>query len=640
MVKLLTKYFKKYKKNMNLKRIKKLPAHLINRIAAGEVVERPASALKEIMENSVDAKSDRIIVELVEGGVKQIKVTDNGSGIHQDDIPLTIEQHATSKITVEDDLYNIQTLGFRGEGLASIAAVSNFVLASKIEANSHGYAISSNFGVINPVAPKALNNGTIVEVGDLYHNIPARKKFMKSETTEYAHCKAIFERIALSYPEVSFELSNNSKNIYKIGKQTLIERIASLFGEDYNHHYFEILECGNYNLSGYVYHPSYLSGNKTIQYFYVNGRYVRDKVIQNAIKQGFSGVLHHEHQPQYVLFLEVNPTDVDVNVHPTKSEVRFRESGSVHSFISSSIKKALGNDIHRANLEQTITNTRNTELPATFESNYTPKAFGGGGFPHNDWKQDDSRAIREWLPPRGELRSSADNSQFVESRNEVRSASRIELGVRVELFSEEGNSHLNSTNPMLGFAIAQLHGVYILSQTTDGLIVVDMHAAHERILLEKLKTQLNHQEVSSQNLLMPVVVKLDEILFDSATEHKDTLSKLGFSITYELNATEIQVESVPVLFNASNIEQMVKDVINELNKYGNSNVLAEHQEEILSTMACHTAVRANHQLNIAEMNAILRDMEQTLRSNYCNHGRPTWFKLSMNELDAMFMRGQ
>ncbi len=624
---------------MNLNRIKKLPAHLVNRIAAGEVVERPASALKEIMENSVDAGSDKIIVELIQGGVKQIKITDNGSGIHQDDIPLTIEQHATSKITDEDDLYNIKTLGFRGEGLASIAAVSNFILASKIDGNSHGYAISSNFGVINQVNPKAINNGTVVEVGDLYHNIPARKKFMKSETTEYAHCKGVFERIALSYPEISFELTNNGKSIYKLNKQTLLERIASLFGDDYNHHYFQILECGNYNLSGYVYHPSYLSGNKTIQYFYVNGRYVRDKVVQNAIKQGFSGVLHHEHQPQYVLFLEVNPIDVDVNVHPTKSEVRFKESGSVHGFISSSIKKALGADIHRANVEQAIPGSQTNEVPSSVQNSHSPKSFGSdNGFKNNDWKHDDSRAIREWLPPRGELRSSVSDTKFAEPRSEVRGASRAELGLRVELFHEPESQ--NTTTPMLGFAIAQLHGVYILSQTTDGLIVVDMHAAHERILLEKLKTQLSINQLSSQNLLMPVSVKLDEILFDTVIEHKDTLLKLGFTIRYETHTNEIHIESVPMLFNASNIEQMVKDVITELNKYGNSNVLAEHQEEILSTMACHTAVRANHQLNIPEMNAMLRDMEQTERSNYCNHGRPTWFKLSMNELDGMFMRGQ
>jgi DNA mismatch repair protein MutL len=619
---------------MNLSRIKKLPAHLINRIAAGEVVERPASALKELMENSVDAKADKIIVELVQGGVKQIKVVDNGSGIHQDDIPLSIEQHATSKITDENDLYHIKTLGFRGEGLASIAAVSNFVLASKIADNDHGYSISSNFGAINPITPKAMNNGTIVEVADLYHNIPARKKFMKSETTEYAHCRGIFERIALSYPEVGFELINNGKTIYKLNKQTLLERIAGLFGDDYIHHYFEILEISGFNLSGYIYHPSYLSGNKTIQYFYVNGRYVRDKVIQNAIKQGFSGVLHHEHQPQYVLFLEVNPEEVDVNVHPTKSEVRFRESGGVHSFISGSLKKALGQDIHRVEAQHTETSVavNNQELPV---SEYpTNRSFNGGsgasfgmrqgGIQQNDWKRDDSRAIREWLPPRGELKASPIRDTII----------------KAELFYEPDNIETNITKPMLGYAVAQIHGVYILAQTTDGLIVVDMHAAHERILLEKLKQQLNANQLSSQNLLMPITVTLDEILFDTAMEHKNELLKLGFIIKFDSSSNELIIESVPMLINSSNIEKMLKDILIELNKYGNSNVLTEHQEEILSTMACHTAVRANHQLSIPEMNAILRDMEQTERANYCNHGRPTWFKLSMGELDGMFMRGK
>ena len=626
---------------MSIQRIKKLSAHLINRIAAGEVVERPASALKEIMENSIDAKSDKISVDLIQGGVKQIKVSDNGMGIHQDDIPLTIEQHATSKIIDEDDLYNIQTLGFRGEGLASIAAVSNFELSSKIDDNSHGYSINSNFGIISKVTPKAINNGTVVNVSDIYHNIPARKKFMKSENTEYAHCKAIFERLTLSYPGISFDLSNNSKNIYKLPKQNLLERIVSLFGDDYNHHYFDILECGNYNLSGYVYHPSYLSGNKTVQYFYVNGRYVRDKVIQNAIKQGFSGVLHHEHQPQYVLFLEVNPTDVDVNVHPTKSEVRFRESGSVHGFISSSIKKALGADIHRANLDEeiSVTNHFNTTTSQVLQQHQGRSLVDNGTSSryNNDWKRDDSRAIRDWLPPRGDLRGLSDTTIV---SNDIRASIRQNDSVRVELFNNGESLDSNSTTPMLGFAIAELNGVYILSQTPDGLVVVDMHAAHERILLEKLKKQISDNQLISQNLLMPITMSLDELLFDAAAEHKIELSKLGFTINFDNITNQIHIEAAPILINSAHIDHMFRDLLTELSKYGNSSVLSEHQEEILSTMACHAAVRANHQLTIPEMNAMLRDMEQTERSNYCNHGRPTWFKLSMNELDAMFMRGQ
>ena len=627
-------------------RIKKLPKQLINRIAAGEVVERPASALKELMENSIDAQADKITIDLLQGGIKQIKVSDNGAGIHQDDIGLSIEQHATSKISDEEDLYRIATLGFRGEGLASVASVSRFTLASKIADELHGYAISSNFGLIEPIMPKAMNNGTIVEVQDLYHNIPARKKFLKSETTEYSHCRGVFERIALSYPQINFQLSNNGKVIHNLQNQTLLERIATLFGNDYTHHYFEILEISGLTLSGYVYHPSYLSGNKVVQYFYVNGRFVRDKVIQNAIKQGFSGVLHHDHQPQYVLFLEVNPEEVDVNVHPTKSEVRFRESGAVHSFISSSLKKALGQDIHhqeatiasgeavRISSEGVLTSdyARDINLnnqpanPVSFPTSY--RQANSNINPSENRKShaqysyanssNEAKAIREWLPPRENLKPFKSTKQ--------------------ELFHDLNNND-SADVVKLGYAIAQIHGVYILAQASDGMIVVDMHAAHERILLEKLKQQLQLKQLNSQNLLIPLRISVDEILFDTAKEHTDELKKLGFicDLTAE---NELVVEAVPILIKTSNCEKLVIDVLTELNKFGNSNVLAEHQEEVLSTMACHSAVRANHQLSIPEMNAILRDMEQTERANYCNHGRPTWFKLSMAELDGMFMRGK
>ena len=453
-----------------------------------------------------------------------------------------------------------------------------------------------------------MNNGTIVEVYDLYHNIPARKKFMKSDTTEYGHCKAVFERIALSYPDIEFELTNNNKTIYKLERQNLLSRISAIFSEDYTHHYFELLELGLFNLSGYVYHPSYLSGNKTIQFFYVNGRFVRDKVIQNAIKQGFSGVLHHDHQPQYILFLEINHEDVDVNVHPTKNEVRFRDSGAIHSFISSSIKKALGQDIIRSNQPVKL----NTQIN---EQQYYAKTKSSL----------DSKATSEWLPPRSELKLK--NKSYTSN-----------ISMKQEIFTEV-NDKSNITQPLLGYAIAQLNQIYILAQTHDGLIVVDMHAAHERILLEKLKEQLEIKCIDSQNLLIPINLQLDEINFDIAVLYQLELNKLGFTIELSGNYC-LTILSIPFLLNTSNIEKIFLNLLFEFGRYGNSNVLLEHQEEILSTMACHSAVRANRQLSIHEMNAMLRDMEQTKRANYCNHGRPTWFKLSMNELDGMFMRGK
>ncbi|HLX53760.1 MAG TPA: DNA mismatch repair endonuclease MutL, partial [Aquella sp.] len=524
---------------MQLPRIKKLPNILINRIAAGEVVERPASALKEILENSIDARADKIAVELTEGGIKQIKITDNGVGICDEDLHLALDRHATSKITHEENLYNVTTLGFRGEGLASIASVSRFSLASKIASCQHGYKISSNFGVLSDVAPNAVNNGTIVEVNELYHNIPARKKFLKSVNTEYGHCKNVFERISLSYPQIGFELRHNGKVTYKLDSQPLLQRIFQLFGDDYTRSPFEILETqsNGLSLSGYVYHPSYLSGSKTVQFFYINGRYVRDRVIQNAIKQGFSGVLHHDHQAQYVLFLEIDPHEVDVNVHPTKSEVRFRDVGSIHGFISASIRKALATSpnnkashIHAETGIHTQVDPRMREddmalvipvnknvIPAEagihpYEntrsySSASASKFGGVALHRNDRDVSQS-TIRQWLPPEGVLKSS-----------EITQNS-------VNLFTEDKEAQ-NEVLPMLGFAVALLNGVYILSQIEDGLIVVDMHAAHERIILERLKEQAANHNVPAQRLLVPLILDIDEVLAAAFTEHEADLKAIG-----------------------------------------------------------------------------------------------------------------
>lgn len=633
---------------MQLPRIKKLPNVLINRIAAGEVVERPASALKEILENSIDALAEKIIVELADGGIKQIKITDNGVGICDEDLHLALDRHATSKLENEEALYNVTTLGFRGEGLASIAAVSKFSLASKVANNQHGYKINSNFGALSEVTPSALNNGTVVEVNELYHNIPARKKFLKSSTTEYGHCKNVFERIALSYPQISFELKHNGKEIHKLDSQPLLNRIKQLFGDDYTQSPFEILETqmNNLSISGYVYHPSYLAGNKTVQFFYLNGRYVRDRVIQNAIKQGFSGVLHHEHQPQYVLFLEIDPHEVDVNVHPTKSEVRFREVGSIHNFISSSIRKALAATPNsKVQSMMTIDSASTTHQPisdrpsfaasvnsehssgraympaANYEHSSVKNSYASFDSFRRDSNSSPGRStIRQWLPPEGVL-TSATVTQKSSS-----------------LFTQPDEEN-SEVLPLLGFAIALLNGVYILSQTEDGLIVVDMHAAHERIILERLKQQVANNNVPAQRLLVPLVLDIDEILAAAFSEHEADLKTIGIECKL-LSGTKLEVEAIPLLIDTTDIASLVLDTLRELSNYGNSNVLAQHSEDILSTIACHSAVRANHQLTIPQMNAILRDMEQTLRADYCNHGRPTWFKLSMQELDGMFMRGK
>ncbi len=626
---------------MSLPRIKKLNEQLINRIAAGEVVERPASALKELLENSIDAKADKIVVELSDGGTRQIKIIDNGCGIHQEDIALTIDRHATSKLQDEDDLYSITTLGFRGEGLASIASVSDFVLSSKTAEDNHGYRIGCNYGVVSSVTPVAQNKGTIIEVNNLYHNIPARKKFLKADTTEYGHCKNVFERIALSNPQISFELKHNNKIIYELKEQSLLDRINALFGEEYTKQYFEVLEIqvNNIALSGYIYHPSYLQSTKSVQQFYVNGRYVRDKVIQNAVKQGYRGVLHNEHQPQYVLFLQVPPEDVDVNVHPTKSEVRFKDVQQIHGFISYSVRKMLASNITTTvatttttvvdgelGIHQQVTTNKDSLFSQLKPISENKNQISNFNREANYKSQNNTTFTKNWLP------------NLEQQFNQVSPTHRQ---TPQELFTEtspvDAEELVNYTLPTLGFAVAQLNGVYILSQTRDGLIVVDMHAAHERIVLEKLKTQVSNKEITAQKLLIPITLNIADELIECIKNHE--LSTFGFEIQ-QLPNNQIMVNSIPAMLNQDNIEKLVIDTLAEISKFGNSDRISEHYEDILSTIACHSAVRANHNLTIPEMNALLRDMEQTLRANYCNHGRPTWFKLSMSELDGMFMRGQ
>ena len=627
-------------------RIHKLNDNLVNRICAGEVVERPASALKEILENSIDAEASQINVELLEGGIKLIRVTDNGSGIAVEDLPLAIERHATSKLINEDDLYAIHTLGFRGEGLASIASVSWFNLASRLADNSIGYQISNIFGDVQEVKPASLNFGSVVEAKDLYHNIPARKKFLKSETTEYSHCKTAFERLAVSHPEIGFRLSHNAKEIYNLPASDLMQRVADLFGSSYATRAFCVAEVGGeeLTLSGYVYHPAYLEQNKNVQLFYVNGRFVRDKVVQNAIKQGFSGVLHHEHAPNYALFLTLAAADVDVNVHPSKSEVRFKDSGAIHSFISRSLKKTLAVSMNQSSsdlnsAEMSIRDISHISTLAAEDfpryqnyenyasANSTPENMTRstgfatqGTYTSNAEFSQNPNLVREWL-----------GSSFPSNRPIANN----------DLFTDEetNSAENNLTLPPLGHALAQLQGVYILAQNKDGMIVVDMHAAHERIILERLKLQLGTNAIASQQLLMPLALQVTPRMLESLSQHQAELSLLGFEIDI-IGEEQLAIRAIPLLLDDGKTEQLVREVLQDLVNFGGSNVILEHQEEILSTMACHCAVRANHQLSLAEMNALLREMEQTERSNYCNHGRPTWFKLTMRDLDGMFMRGK
>lgn len=627
-------------------RIHKLNDNLVNRICAGEVVERPASALKEILENSIDAEASQINVELLEGGIKLIRVTDNGSGIAAEDLSLAIERHATSKLISEDDLYAIHTLGFRGEGLASIASVSWFNLASRLVENSIGYQISNIFGEVQEVKPASLNFGSVVEAKDLYHNIPARKKFLKSETTEYSHCKTAFERLAVSHPEIGFRLSHNTKEIYNLPASDLMQRVADIFGNSYATRAFCVAEVGGeeLTLSGYVYHPAYLEQNKNVQLFYVNGRFVRDKVVQNAIKQGFSGVLHHEHAPNYALFLTLAAADVDVNVHPSKSEVRFKDSGAIHSFISRSLKKTLAVSMNQSSsdLNSAEMSSRDISHLSTLAAEDFPKYQNYENYASAN-SIPEKMTCSTGFPAQGTY---TNNAEFSQNPNLVREwlGSSFPINRQItnnDLFTDEETNlaENNLTLPPLGYALAQLQGVYILAQNKDGMIVVDMHAAHERIILERLKLQLGTNAIAAQQLLMPLALQVTPRMLESLSQHHAELSLLGFEIDI-IGEEQLAIRAIPLLLDDGKTEQLVREVLQDLVNFGGSNVILEHQEEILSTMACHCAVRANHQLSLAEMNALLREMEQTERSNYCNHGRPTWFKLTMRDLDGMFMRGK
>ena len=641
-----------------MKRIHKLPDHLVNQIAAGEVVERPASALKEMLENSLDSGASKITVDLAQGGIKLIRVTDNGSGITADDLPLALDRHATSKIASLDDLEQVGTLGFRGEGLASVASVSRLTLTSRPADSSHAYQIIAIDGQLHPVEPAAHATGTSVEVVDLYFNTPARRKFLKSENTEYAHCEATFERIALAHPQVEFLLRHNGKVIWRLPAQDLADRVAALLGKDFISEAIAVeTSAGSMTLSGFVGSPTYSKASRDAQYFYVNGRFVRDKTAQHALRQAYRDVLHHDRHPVYALFLSMDPAGVDVNVHPTKIEVRFRESQAIHQFLFHSINKALA----------ATTAGSSAPVPAQGEINQNAPTGSNAAAPQ-----------AALFPPRAPL-SAATSGSSASGHTPVRPFSyqqqsiplhvaREAIGTYDKMFSglrEEESRHALPANtpvldqlpamlspaqlqalpqasegiPPLGFALAQLHGVYILSQCEDGLIVVDMHAAHERIVYERLKTALEADTIPMQPLLLPVSFAADRMEVATVHEHGEQMKQLGVELA-PLSPTQIAVRGVPVWLQDGNPVDLARAVLKDVREFGLSQVLTERRNELLATMACHGAVRANRQLTLTEMNALLRDMENTERSNQCNHGRPTWSRLGMKDLDNLFMRGR
>jgi DNA mismatch repair protein MutL len=625
-------------------KIQLLSDQLISQIAAGEVVERPASALKELLENSVDAGSTQVQVALQQGGMKLLKVTDNGHGIAKDELELALTRHATSKIQSLEDLEQVGSLGFRGEALASIASISRTVLTSRQQTASHAWQIAAEGTQGQAVSPAALDAGTIVEVHDLYFNTPARRKFLKTENTEFGHCEDAFTRVALSRPNVGFLLQHNGKAMTRLAANTPQQRITDVLGSEFaSQSVWLEEESGGLRLWGMTASPTYQRHSRDSQYVFVNGRFVRDKLIAHAIKQAYQDVLHGDKHPAFVLFLELDPSLVDVNVHPAKTEVRFRESQAVHRFIFHSLHKALGKTSAEIQASQPVQAPFNpfrpgnalafnmpreqVEMPLqsrpAFAGNYQPSVSNGAALAQQFYGQ-----------LYGDLKPAATTGNMEESHSSI-GLQEMPVAELIQATSEAPQQY------PLGFALGQLHGIYILAQNTQGMVVVDMHAAHERIMYERLKNALSEQAIATQPLLIPISFYAEkvEVATLQSLQDSDTLQQLGFDLA-TLSPTTIAIRAIPTMLQGADAVALARAVLRDLNEYGASRVLLERQNEVLGTMACHSAVRANRQLTITEMNALLRDMEATERSGQCNHGRPTWFQVSLNDLDKMFMRGQ
>ena len=578
---------------------------LISQIAAGEVVERPASVLKELIENSLDAGATEVAVSLDAGGVKRIRVTDNGRGIDKEDLPLAFARHATSKIATLDDLEQVRSLGFRGEALASIASVARVALTSRPPDERHAAVLRAEAGQLGTPEPAAHAAGTTAEVVDLYFNTPARRKFLRTEATEFSHCEEVFCRAALSRPEIVFSLRHNGRMISHLPAADLTRRTEAILGAEFASTARPTGEqIEGLALKGFLASPSFTRSSRDAQYLFVNGRFIRDKVLSHALREAYRDVLHGDRHPAFALFIDIDPLAVDVNVHPAKIEIRFRDSRAVHQFIYHAASKALAASASDA-----------------------PVAYAAP-----------SVALRESnVIKQGSLSIAQSSAVYGEAFGAARVAERTKM--HTDAGAPPAEAPVESAMPPLGYALAQLHGVYILAQNAKGLVLVDMHAAHERIVYERLKSALDSQSVTMQDLLIPVTFSASRIDVVTVEENQESLRKLGFELA-PLSPTALAVRAVPAELAGGNIAELARAVLADLREFGASRVLTERRDELLATMACHGAVRARRALGLAEMNALLRDMEQTERSGQCNHGRPTWFQMSLAELDRLFMRGQ
>jgi DNA mismatch repair protein MutL len=594
--------------------IHQLPELLINQIAAGEVVERPSSVVKELIENSLDAGAQSIQVTLEQGGKRLVRVIDDGCGIPVDELPLALARHATSKINSLPDLEEVATMGFRGEALPSMSSVSRMTITSRTAEAEFAWQVKTANGEIEAAVPAAGAPGTQVELRDLFYNVPARRKFMRTEQTEFTHVDELLKRFAIARPDVGFQLQHNNRMVRHFPPVSadgeMLSRLEAVIGPEFVKHALAVDEQrGSFGLRGWVAEPRYNRPQADRQFFFVNGRVIRDRLVAHAIRQSFRDVLFHGRHPAFVLFLELPFSAVDVNVHPQKHEVRFRDSRSVHDFIYSTLNRSLA-----------------------------AAGVGGGALrPGTDVQEPVYTAqTGDWAARQSAMPISV--AEQIQSYAQLVSAPQGYAGATAKAggFSPD---HSDAEFPPLGFALAQLHGVYVLAQNQHGLVLVDMHAAHERITYERLKAGMAQDGIRSQNLLVPVTVHVSEREADMVETHAGSLEALGISCDRSGPQT-VMVRKVPTLLQQADMTRLLQDVLSELVSDGKSLKIESEMDEVLSSMACHGSVRANRQLNIAEMNALLRDMERTERAAQCNHGRPTWVQLDMQSLDRLFLRGR
>ncbi|NNC66777.1 MAG: DNA mismatch repair endonuclease MutL [Gammaproteobacteria bacterium] len=601
--------------------IQQLPPQLVNQIAAGEVIERPASVLKELLENALDAGATRIFVELEQGGMQSVRVSDNGFGIPKEELHLAVQRHATSKIKSMDDLEQIATLGFRGEALPSIASVSRFSMASNnSEEGNAGWIISTDGReFLEEVEPVRQTRGTTVEVKDLFFNIPARKKFLRTEKTELKHCDNVLRKIALSRFDITLIAKHNDRNFLEVNSCDFLsdgsDRVGQISGKQFADQSIYLENAAtDIQVKGWISLPTFSRSQADLQYFYVNGRAIRDKVIAHAIKLAYKDVLYHGRFPAFVLFLEIDPSQVDVNAHPTKHEVRFRQSRYVHDFIRHTVGKAIAETM--------------------------PKQEQQGAEQYREIVDDYIRAAQtnSALPSNSYMPKSGSSPSHVRETGHGYGAQVVnEYDLLLKTPPEE--AHTAEEAPPLGYAIEQLHGIYILAQNANGLVIVDMHAAHERIVYEQLKASYQQGDLATQPLLVPLTINVSPQDAALAEQYSEVFLKFGFRVE-RFGEDSIVVREIPSLLQQADVNTLVLDVLADLSMFGTSEKLEQANNELLSTMACYGSVRAHRKLTIAEMNALLREMEATERSAQCNHGRPTWVQLSIDQLDKLFKRGQ